>query len=352
MFKTYIKSIVFILFLISCNNNKIKNDKDTPNSNGIELSLKASCNYYGENNKTEKLYGFNSDINAQKAIEKIMQYTGLSSNFKILAANVPNACAVIECNNINGDCDRFILYNQEFMLRVKEVTNNDWSAISILAHEVGHHLSGHTLETSGSRPSIELQADKFSGFVLAKMGATLDDAIIAIKNIGSESPSLTHPIKSARIAAITNGWVEGGGSNNVNTNNPLKDISEIKLSPIPTSSNQNTESENSNPEYFVRSFIEDLGNQDYVNAFNKSKNKFWPNYRWFSSTKAFGGIAQTQIFNSSIEVNNENYAEIYIDYYASDPYNQNGEFKQIFYLKKINGTWKIIKTKSLDVSFY
>jgi len=103
-----------------------------------------------------------------------MKYTGLLSNFIIKTADVPNAKA-----SISGST-RYVLYNQLFMKRVKQQTNTDWAAISILAHEIGHHLSGHTLDDQGTRPNKELEADRFSGFVLAKMSATLEEAIITI----------------------------------------------------------------------------------------------------------------------------------------------------------------------------
>ena len=99
--------------------------------------------------------------------------------------------------------ERYILYSLQFMERIKDKTHTDWSSISILAHEIGHHLSGHTLDGLGSRPKKELEADRFSGSILQKMGATLDQATV---NTFSEEGSRTHPGMSARVAAVTNGW--------------------------------------------------------------------------------------------------------------------------------------------------
>ena len=181
------------------------------------------CNYVDKPLASNTIYGFASDNEAKQALERIMQFTGLPTNFQIMAANVPNACAVIKCNNTTSSCDRYIMYNQEFMMKVKDATQNNWSSISILAHEIGHHLSGHTLDNLGSRPEIELEADKFSGFVLAKMGASLDDSKSAMELIGSATGSSSHPAKDARIAAIVNGWTSGNesmkknGSANTNT---------------------------------------------------------------------------------------------------------------------------------------
>lgn len=67
--------------------------------------------------------------------------------------------------------------------------------MSILAHEIGHHLLGHTISIGSSNPQDELEADKFSGFVLYKMGASLNDAVQAIQLLGSDTDSKTHPSK-------------------------------------------------------------------------------------------------------------------------------------------------------------
>lgn len=172
-------------------------------TNGQELFVRDGyCSYSGGESSNEDIYTFSSDDEANDAVERILRYTGLKKNFLIKAANVNNAEASIKGNT------RYIVYNQEFMLRVKKVTNTDWSAISIMAHEIGHHLQGHTLLSGGSRPNIELEADKYSGFILQKMGATLEQAKVAMASIASEQGSDTHPGKQARFAAITNGWIE------------------------------------------------------------------------------------------------------------------------------------------------
>jgi hypothetical protein len=157
------------------------------------------CNYYGEELEPE-IYSFVSDSEAETAVRRIVDYTGIVQNFVIKAANVPNAAATIVGQQ------RAIYYSQDFMERVKNATRTDWAAISILAHEIGHHLQGHTIQGGGSRPEIELEADKYSGFVLERMGSTLDDAQAAIHLLGTAAATATHPSKSARIAAITSGW--------------------------------------------------------------------------------------------------------------------------------------------------
>lgn len=163
-----------------------------------KLNINYACSYYGEKNPTS-VYTFTSDNEAQSALKMITDASGLSTNFRLVAANVPNAAAVIFNNQ------RYILYNQTFMYNIGQRINY-WASISILAHEVGHHLNGHSLTPGGSRPSLELEADKFSGFILSKLGATLSEAQSAINTLISESGSVTHPGRSARLAAIANGW--------------------------------------------------------------------------------------------------------------------------------------------------
>lgn len=171
------------------------------------LLVTSSCNYSGEISPVEDLYGFASDTDADDAMKLIMKYTGLPSNFTIKAANVPNAAAILY------EDKRFILYNQYFMVRIKDETKTDWAALSILAHEIGHHLSGHTLDNQGSRPDKELEADRFAGFILYKMGATMEQARSAMDALASETGTPTHPPKSARLAATTNGWLEAEHQN-------------------------------------------------------------------------------------------------------------------------------------------
>jgi len=162
----------------------------------------GGCHYF-DRSKLGEVYGFRSDANAREAAERIMRHTGLPQNFTIMAANIKNAEA-----RMDSQGRRLILYNQEFMLRILAGTGTDWSPVSILAHEIGHHLSGHTFTGKGSMRPFELEADKFSGFVLHNMGASIEEAKAAISLISSPLGSLTHPPKDARLAAIANGWLE------------------------------------------------------------------------------------------------------------------------------------------------
>ena len=153
----------------------------------------------------------------KQVVAEIMKYTGLPANFVVVEGKVPNAAAVI-MQGPDQVPRRVIAYNPAFMGEVIQATkSNNWAPVSIMAHEIGHHLSGHTIVPGGSQPPIELESDKFSGFVLYKMGAPLADAQRAIATLIPEADGETHPGRRKRLAAIANGWTEacelqGGGA--------------------------------------------------------------------------------------------------------------------------------------------
>ncbi len=153
----------------------------------------------------------------KQVVAEIMKYTGLPANFVVVEGQVPNAAAVIMAGPDKVP-RRVIAYNPSFMGDVIRATKaNNWAPVSIMAHEIGHHLSGHTIVPGGSQPPIELESDKFSGFVLYKMGAPLADAQRAIATLIPEADGETHPGRRKRLAAIANGWTEacelqGGGA--------------------------------------------------------------------------------------------------------------------------------------------
>jgi hypothetical protein len=226
-----------ILLILGCSSESNKHNVETETSvnNGGEneskysITVSGSCSYTGELS-SDQVYGFPADNEAQQALNRIMDFTGLPVNFKLLAADVDNACAVLQRRD-SGDMMRYIMYNQQFMLGVKDLTQNHWSEVSILAHEIGHHLSGHTLIQGGSQPDQELEADRFSGFILYKMGATLEDAQIAMITLASETASNSHPAKKSRLVAITNGWLaarEQENTGDFKQNNQTPDYSTSK----------------------------------------------------------------------------------------------------------------------------
>ena len=158
---------------------------------------------------------YTSVSEAKTMISDIISVIGLKPNFEVMPANIDNAAAVVYMNK------RYILYNPDFINRLNTAAGNKWASISILAHEIGHHLNGHTIENIGSEPEKELEADEFSGFVLRRMGATLAEAQAAMKIAGNYKKSLTHPEQSDRLIAIAKGW------NTANQQQGGKDLAKV-----------------------------------------------------------------------------------------------------------------------------
>jgi hypothetical protein len=148
----------------------------------------------------DDLYRFPPDKATVAAVDRIMKYTGLKVNFELVAANVPAAVATMKGEK------RLILYNQLFMKEIAQQTRTDWAALSVLAHEIGHHLNQHTLGSGGVKSEQELSADAFSGDVLYRMGASLDEAKAAMQS-RPETRNPYYPKKSVRLIAIGNGWI-------------------------------------------------------------------------------------------------------------------------------------------------
>lgn len=184
------------------------------------------CSYYGET-IDPKIKMTKGDDSATEVIGRILGVVGLKPNFEIRAANVPNAAAVILNNQ------RYILYNPKFIAAINSASGNNWSGISIIAHEIGHHLNGHTLSSMGSRPDIELEADEFSGFVLNRLGAGLADAQAAMSIAANQRASHTHPAKSDRLAAIETGWRNAGGQPSDVASSKRKSITKPAMVGIP-----------------------------------------------------------------------------------------------------------------------
>lgn len=136
----------------------------------------------------------------EKLLEDILRVTGLQSNFTLKEADVLNIEASISRKQ------RFILYNPSFINEINTLTRDKWATLTLLAHEMGHHLNGHTLRKGGSSPELELEADEFAGFVLYKLGATLQQAQRVMYYIARPVASSTHPSREDRFKAISKGW--------------------------------------------------------------------------------------------------------------------------------------------------
>ena len=158
-----------------------------------------------------------SSAGADQALNKILSAIGASKRFILKECDGVNNASAAAYKGI-----RYIFYNKTFMNQIISRTDN-WSNLSILAHEVGHHINGHTMDIVLYASDVvkkepleesrkqELEADEFSGFVLAQLGATKEQALQVMKVISSDEDDSksTHPARYKRLRAITTGYQKG-----------------------------------------------------------------------------------------------------------------------------------------------
>jgi hypothetical protein len=138
---------------------------------------------------------------AKEAVHRIVRHSGLLPNFIVREdPQVRNAVAYVKGR------ERVIAYNPAFISSVLDSTRTDWAAVSILAHEIAHHLLGHTLDPDAVHPGDELACDRYSGFILQRMGSALEESLAAIDVAGNVHGTLRHPPRHARRMAIAQGW--------------------------------------------------------------------------------------------------------------------------------------------------
>ena len=102
----------------------------------------------------------------------------------------------------DGDRGMLIL-DTEFLKDLNRRTGTDWSAIHVIAHEIGHHIAGFSDDLHRN----ELYADYWSGLILGRLGAPSDEAWRAFGSgiLGGEA-TRTHPSGSERIKMVRLGW--------------------------------------------------------------------------------------------------------------------------------------------------
>jgi tetratricopeptide (TPR) repeat protein len=179
---------------------------------------------------------FTTDAEAEDAVNKILSVIGASQKPVLQAcSNINNAVAAV----YKGQ--RYILYDRDFMNSLTAGSNQYWSNMFILAHEVGHHINGHSLDivlyasdiidpkSLEERRKQELEADEFAGFVMAKLGATLKQTSLVMRDIPSISNEndSTHPSKEKRISSVRVGFKKGGSNTTLKKKNNISEKESI-----------------------------------------------------------------------------------------------------------------------------
>ncbi len=139
-------------------------------------------------------------------VKNILGIVGLQNKIKLYSFPGSNNCSAVCVENEVGS-DRYMLFDRLFLQRFEKTTNK-WFVAGVVAHELGHHLNGHTLSGYGSRPDKELEADAFAGFILQKLGATREEAKAMFSFLNETQGPPTHPKRAQRYLAIERGWNE------------------------------------------------------------------------------------------------------------------------------------------------
>jgi len=179
---------------------------------------------YGEANHGSELCeilqrrSFASNQHAERAVSKILKPLGLKPNFILVSCPETSNAQAVTLDGDEGDGLRYIVYDNTFMEGIDRDSNTNWASVSILAHEIGHHLNGHTTLKQHNPPTTEelqqsrdneLEADEFSGSAMSKLGATLaqaQSAMMALDDITKPEEESTHPKRWKRLAAIKTGY--------------------------------------------------------------------------------------------------------------------------------------------------
>ena len=144
---------------------------------------------FGQNDGYELCFeignrSFNTNKDATEALQKVLSVANLKTNrFVILPCdNIGNAMAAVY------EGFRYILYKESWLSQ-----SNYWSKMAVLAHEVGHHINGHTLSGYSLSESrrVELEADDWAGYAMGVLGASLTQTLELTKRFpdGDDSNS-------------------------------------------------------------------------------------------------------------------------------------------------------------------
>ena len=194
-------------------------------STQLLAQTKGLSNFYGNSQMGEDICvrsgNYTNDVSVERLVAQIVEKFGMKNAFLIIPCDrTPNAQATIDQNG-----RPYILYNPEFLKSVKSLNftttsipsnMTNWETITVLAHEIAHHLNYHLVNPhpDATFRSMELEADETAGFILYKLGATLEESQRAMRSASVNiEGSYTHPPRAQRLEAIKKGWENARGAN-------------------------------------------------------------------------------------------------------------------------------------------
>ena len=117
--------------------------------------------------------GIKLESENQKSIDNILNTIGIANaNFVTKSCkDIYNAFAYYDSYNKI----RYIAVDENFIYNLNP-KNYQWTSVFVLAHEIAHHLNGHTItgiKSDNERRQRELDCDKFAGFAIRKLGGII-----------------------------------------------------------------------------------------------------------------------------------------------------------------------------------
>jgi hypothetical protein len=167
---------------------------------------------FGSDRLKEPLYLFPSDRRALGIFQQWLELSGAQVDFSVRAANVPDVASAESGNQ------RLLLYNQFILDRFEKADRKDWRVALQIAHQIGHLASHHQFVLEARlRTETEIEADRFAGYLLYRLGAMPNDIKSASKIFLESQRNAVYPNPDTRASAVTEGWhdgkaEEGGGT--------------------------------------------------------------------------------------------------------------------------------------------
>jgi tetratricopeptide (TPR) repeat protein len=190
---------------------------------GNEINHIKVCNYVQANS-------FSSDKEAETVLDLILSTVGAEKRFVLKpCSNISNAVAV----QMSGI--RYIFYDPVFINNISK--GEFWIKFFVLAHEVGHHINGHVVDINSfgtkkislyERRLQELESDRFAGFILSKLGASLNETIAAVsQGSNSDDTYSTHPNRDKRVLAAKQGFNKAKSNESIYTKSNVDKAEEL-----------------------------------------------------------------------------------------------------------------------------
>jgi len=185
---------LLILIVSSCNAQEICEE--------IEVENYSSYNTSKLGNRVKI---FSQESKYDSLITEVLNVVGLPNTDIEINKTVKFGAFSIITKNCKR---RFFLYNEEFFDSVYNVTNSYNCIKSICFHELAHHFYRHPLKSKWEAHIHEIEADRYSGFQMRLIGATIDESIAAMTYFGNNVATHSHPNKEDRIKEIKSGYFD------------------------------------------------------------------------------------------------------------------------------------------------